>query len=142
MSKLIKEFKEFAVKGNAVDMAVAVVIGGAFGAIVNSLVSDLIMPCVGVLLGDVDFADLSVTLKDAVIAADGSIEKEAILFKYGQFINTIISFLIISFSIFVVIKVLNKAKRQKEAPAPAPAPEPSPEEKLLTEIRDLLKNKV
>lgn len=141
MSKFLNEFKEFAVKGNAIDMAVAVVVGAAFGAIVNSLVTDLIMPCVGVLLGGVDFTQLSVTLRDAVLNDDGSVAKEAVVLGYGKFINSIISFLIIAFSIFLVIKALNAAKRKKEEePAPAPA-EPSAEEKLLTEIRDLLKNK-
>ena len=140
MSKFFNEFKEFAVKGNAIDMAVAVVLGAAFGAIVNSLVSDLIMPCVGVLLGGVDFSQLSITLKDAVLAPDGSVEKEAVSFGYGKFINTIISFIIIAFSIFMLIRGLNAAKRKKEEEAAAPA-EPSAEEKLLTEIRDLLKNK-
>lgn len=141
MSKFLNEFKEFAVKGNAIDMAVAVVVGAAFGAIVNSLVTDLIMPCVGVLLGGVDFTQLSVTLRDAVLNDDGSVAKEAVVLGYGKFINAIISFLIIAFSIFLVIKALNAAKRKKEEePAPAPA-EPSAEEKLLTEIRDLLKNK-
>ena len=141
MSKFLNEFKEFAVKGNAIDMAVAVVVGAAFGAIVNSLVTDLIMPCVGVLLGGVYFTQLSVTLRDAVLNDDGSVAKEAVVLGYGKFINAIISFLIIAFSIFLVIKALNAAKRKKEEePAPAPA-EPSAEEKLLTEIRDLLKNK-
>lgn len=146
MGKLLKEFKEFAVKGNAVDMAVAVVIGGAFGAIVTSLVNDLIMPCIGVLIGGADFANLAVTLKDAVPEAvndAGEVitpAKDAVLFKYGQFINTIISFLIVTFSIFLVIKGLNKMKRKKEEAPAAPA-EPSAEEKLLTEIRDLLKEK-
>ncbi len=140
MSKFFNEFKEFAVKGNAIDMAVAVVLGAAFGAIVNSLVSDLIMPCVGVLLGGVDFSQLSITLKDAVLAPDGSVEKEAVSLDYGKFINTIISFIIIAFSIFMLIRGLNAAKRKKEEEAAAPA-EPSAEEKLLTEIRDLLKNK-
>lgn len=146
MGKLLKEFKEFAVKGNAVDMAVAVVIGGAFGAIVTSLVNDLIMPCIGVLIGGADFANLAVTLKDAVPEAvndAGEVitpAKDAVLFKYGQFINTIISFLIVTFSIFLVIKGLNKMKRKKEEEPAAPA-EPSAEEKLLTEIRDLLKEK-
>ena len=146
MGKLLKEFKEFAVKGNAVDMAVAVVIGGAFGAIVTSLVNDLIMPCIGVLIGGADFANLALTLKAAVpevVNDAGEVitpAKDAVLFKYGQFINTIISFLIVTFSIFLVIKGLNKMKRKKEEAPAAPA-EPSAEEKLLTEIRDLLKEK-
>ncbi|MBR3303517.1 MAG: large-conductance mechanosensitive channel protein MscL [Bacteroidales bacterium] len=140
MGKLIKEFKEFAVKGNAIDMAVAVVIGGAFGAIVTSLVNDIIMPCVGYLLGGKDFSQLAIVLKEAVLAADGTVLTEAVAIKYGVFINAIISFLIISFSIFLVIKGLNKLKKKK-AEEPAPPAEPSAEEKLLTEIRDLLKNR-
>ena len=141
MGKFLNEFKEFAVKGNAVDMAVAVVIGGAFGAIVNSLVNDLIMPCIGVLIGGKDFASLAITLKEAVVE-NGEVVKEAVLFKYGQFVNYIISFLIITFTIFLVIKGLNKLKRKKaEEPAPEAPAEPSAEEKLLTEIRDLLKEK-
>ncbi|MBO6222563.1 MAG: large-conductance mechanosensitive channel protein MscL [Bacteroidales bacterium] len=139
MGKLLNEFKEFAVKGNAVDMAVAVVIGGAFGAIVTSLVNDLIMPCIGVLIGGTDFANLAITLKEAVVE-NGETVKEAVLFKYGQFINAIITFLIVAFSIFLVVKALNKLKRKKEEAPAAPA-EPSAEEKLLTEIRDLLKEK-
>ncbi len=140
MGKLLKEFKEFAVKGNAVDMAVAVVIGAAFGAIVNSLVNDLIMPCIGVLIGGADFANLAVTLKEAVLDEAGEIVKPAVMFKYGQFINAIVSFLIITFSIFLVIRGINKFKKKKEEAPAAPA-EPSAEEKLLTEIRDLLKEK-
>lgn len=135
MGKLLKEFKEFAVKGNAVDLAVAVVIGGAFGAIVTSLVNDLIMPCIGALIGDVDFANMAITLREAVVE-NGEVVKEAVLLKYGQFINAILSFLIITFSIFLVIRSLNKLKKKKEEAAPA---EPSAEEKLLTEIRDILK---
>ena len=141
MGKLLKEFKEFAIKGNAIDMAVAVVIGGAFGAIVTSLVNDLIMPCIGVLIGGADFANLAITLKAAVVDQAGEVVQPAVLFKYGQFINAIVSFLIITFSIFLVIRALNKLKRKKEEEAPAAPPEPSAEEKLLTEIRDLLKEK-
>ena len=141
MGKLLKEFKEFAIKGNAIDMAVAVVIGGAFGAIVTSLVNDLIMPCIGVLIGGADFANLAITLKAAVVDQAGEVVQPAVLFKYGQFINAIVSFLIITFSIFLAIRALNKLKRKKEEEAPAAPPEPSAEEKLLTEIRDLLKEK-
>lgn len=143
MKKFLKEFKEFAVKGNAIDLAVAVVIGAAFGAIVNSLVNDLIMPCVGILVSNVDFANLAVTLKAAVVDEAGAVVKDAVLFKYGSFINALISFVIISFSIFVVVKIINSAKRKSEpAPAAPAAPaEPSDEVKLLTEIRDLLREK-
>ena len=139
MAKFFNEFKEFAIKGNAIDMAVAVVLGAAFGAIVNSLVNDLIMPCVGVLLGGVDFANLAITLKDAVVGADGTVVEEAVKFSYGKFINTIISFIIIAFTIFLVIRGINAAKKKKELEEAEP--QPSNEEVLLTEIRDLLKNK-
>jgi large conductance mechanosensitive channel len=129
---LIKEFKEFAIKGNVLDLAVAVVIGGAFGKIVASLVSDIIMPPIGVLLGGVEFTSLSFVLKEAVG------DKAAVLWPYGKFIQTVVDFLIIAFSIFMIVKAMNKFKKQ-EAEAPAADPEPSNEEKLLTEIRDLLK---
>ena len=127
MSKFIQEFKEFAVKGNAVDMAVGVIIGGAFGKIVSSLVDDVIMPVIGVLTGGVDFSKLSLMVGDAEV-------------KYGMFIQNIIDFLIIAICIFSMIKVMNSisAKKKEEPAAPA---EPSNEEKLLSEIRDLLKNK-
>lgn len=145
MKKFLNEFKEFAVKGNAIDLAVAVVIGAAFSAIVNSLVNDLIMPCVGILVSNVDFANLAITLKAAVVDEAGAVVKDAVLFKYGSFINAVISFVIISFSIFLVIKIMNSAKRKNEpspsAPAEPPVPaEPSEEVKLLSEIRDLLRS--
>ena len=128
----MQEFKEFAVKGNVVDMAVGVVIGGAFGKIVSSLVGDVIMPAVGVLTGGVDFKNLKLVLKEA---SEGV---EAVTINYGVFIQSIIDFLIIAFYIFVVIKMINKLKREKPAEEPAPA-EPSEDIKLLSEIRDLLK---
>ena len=142
MGKLIQEFKEFAVKGNAVDMAVGVIIGAAFGKIVTSIVDDIIMPPIGVLTGGVDFTDLKVTLKDAVVEGE-NVVSEAVTLNYGQFIQDVVDFLIIAFCIFLMIKGIAKLSRKKEeAPAePAPEPEPSAEEKLLTEIRDLLKNK-
>jgi large conductance mechanosensitive channel len=128
----ISEFKEFAVKGNMIDMAVGIIIGAAFGKIVSSLVNDLIMPPLGVLIGGVDFSDLGVTLK---AAAEGT---EAVVLRYGAFIQTIIDFTIIALAIFVAIKFMNSLKRKEEAKPTAP-PEPSREEQLLTEIRDLLK---
>ncbi len=135
----IKEFKEFAVKGNVMDMAVGVIIGGAFGKIVSSLVDDIIMPLVGKVLGNADFTNLYVGLSGQ---ADGlSLEqaKEAgAVFAYGQFCQNIIDFLIVALCIFLMIKGMNKLSKQKEE-EPAPAPEPSNEEKLLGEIRDLLK---
>jgi large conductance mechanosensitive channel len=126
---IVKEFKEFAIRGNVVDMAVGVVIGAAFGKIVSSLVGDVIMPPIGVLLGGVDFSDLAVTIKDAVGSAP------AVTVSYGKFIQTVIDFSIISFAIFMVVKLLNKI-RKTEPPAPA---QPTQQEVLLTEIRDLLK---
>lgn len=122
---MLKEFKEFAMKGNVVDLAVGVVIGGAFGAIVSSLVGDIIMPIIGVITGGIDFSGLSVTVGKAVIA-------------YGKFIQATFTFIIIAFTLFIVIKGINATKKQ-EAEAPAAPPAPSNEEKLLAEIRDLLK---
>lgn len=131
---VVKEFREFAMRGNVVDLAVGVVIGAAFGKIVSSLVADLITPLLGVLIGGVDFSDLAVTLR----AAEG--DKAAVLLSYGKFIQTIFDFVIIAFAIFVFVKLINRLKRQ-QAEAPKPPPAPSAEETLLTEIRDLLKQK-
>ena len=132
----IKDFKEFAVKGNAIDMAVGVIIGGAFGKIVTSLVNNVIMPPIGVLTGGVDFTDLKITLKEA----EG--EAAAVTLNYGQLIQDVVDFLIIAFCIFVMVRTLMKLTRKKnEAPAPAPEPEPTKEDKLLTEIRDILAKK-
>ncbi len=132
---MMQEFKEFAVKGNVVDLAVAVIVGGAFGKITTSLVNDVIMPPIGLLLGGVNFSELAITLKDATE------EAAAVSINYGLFLQTVIDFVIIAFVIFMVIKGINATKRKKEeAPAaPAAPPEPSNEEKLLAEIRDLLK---
>lgn len=137
---MIKEFKEFAMKGNVVDMAVGIIIGGAFGKIVSSIVSDIIMPPVGVLLKGSNFADMKVVLQQATVDAAGNAVPEVTL-NYGNFIQTVIDFLIIAFSIFLVIKAINKMRKKKEEEAPAPVEEPAPtkEEVLLTEIRDLLK---
>lgn len=129
---LIKEFKEFAVRGNVIDMAVGIIIGGAFGKIVSSFVSDVVMPPIGVLLGGVDFSKLSLT----VLAATET--TEAVKINYGTFLNTVIDFLIIAFVIFMVIKTMNTLKK-KEEQKPAAPPAPSKQEVLLTEIRDLLK---
>lgn len=131
---ILKEFREFAVKGNVVDLAVGVIIGGAFGKIVTSLVNDVIMPPLGLLIGGVDFKDLAVVLK----AAEG--EAKAVTLNYGAFIQNVFDFIIIAFAIFMMVKGINKLKREEPAAPPAPA-EPSAEEKLLTEIRDLLKDK-
>ena len=142
MGKFINEFKEFAVKGNAVDMAVGVIIGGAFGKIVSSIVDVLIMPPIGWLIGGVNFTDLKVTLPAEKIA-DG-IEMQAATINYGNFLQNMLDFVIIAFCVFLLVKAINKlahSKKAEAAPAPAPAPEPSAEEKLLAEIRDLLKEK-
>ncbi|MBT0878863.1 MULTISPECIES: large-conductance mechanosensitive channel protein MscL [unclassified Campylobacter] len=134
--KILQEFKTFAMRGNVVDLAVGVVIGTAFGKIVSSLVADIIMPIVGVLTGGVDFSDLKLVIKE------GAKEAENVTVNYGLFIQNIVDFLIIAFSIFVVVKLINKLKKaEKEEEKPAPAPAPSEDIVLLTEIRDLLKNK-
>ncbi len=139
--KLLKEFKDFAMRGNVIDLAVAVIIGGAFGKIVSSFVADVVMPPIGLLVGGVNFTDLKLELKAAEIV-DG-VEKIAVTLNYGNFLQVTFDFLIIAFAIFMAIKGLNSTKK-KEEPAPvvpAPPPAPSKEELLLTEIRDLLKNK-
>lgn len=136
----IKEFKEFAMRGNVIDLAVGVVIGGAFGKIVTSLVDDLIMPIIGVITGGVDFSQKKIIIKDAILNPDGSELAAAVTLNYGNFINVVIQFLIIAFCIFVVIKGINSLKKKEEEAPPAPAG-PSNEEVLLAEIRDLLKNK-
>lgn len=132
--KLLDEFKAFALKGNVVDLAVAVIIGGAFGAIVTSFTNDLIMPPIGWLIGGIDFTSLSIALPPAT---EGG---EPVLINYGNFIQVVINFLIIAMSIFFAIKLMGKLRRKEEAPAESEkAPEPTKEEVLLTEIRDLLK---
>lgn len=129
---MMQEFKEFAVKGNVVDMAVGVIIGGAFGKIVSSFVADVIMPPIGVLLGGVNFSDLAITIKEAAGTSP------AVVIAYGKFAQTIIDFTIIAFVIFMAIRFINTLKKKEEAAPAAPA-EPSKEQVLLTEIRDLLK---
>ncbi len=141
---MLKEFKEFAVKGNMLDMAVGIIIGAAFGTIIKSLVDDVIMPPIGMMMGGVDFKEMFLTLGDpsgapfATLAA--AQEAGAVTINYGLFINAIISFLIVAFSVFMVVRSFNKMKREEEVVEEAPAdPEPTAEENLLTEIRDLLK---
>ena len=134
---MLSEFKEFAMRGNVVDLAVGVVIGAAFGKIVASLVNDIIMPAVGFIVGGVNFSDLAIELKAATVDAAGN-AVPAVMVKYGAFIQTIVDFLIIAFAIFVAVKVINSLKRKQEEVPPAPA-EQSDEVKLLTEIRDALK---
>ena len=133
-STFVQDFKAFAMRGNVLDMAVGVIIGGAFGKIVSSLVADIIMPLIGCVVGGVDFTKLSITLKEAVG------EEPAVLFNYGTFLQNLFDFIIIAFSIFVFIRLISKFHRKKqEAPAPAEPAKPSEEVQLLTEIRDLLK---
>ena len=134
MKKLLEEFKAFVMRGNVVDMAVGVIIAGAFGKIVASLVNDIFMPIIGVLIGNMNFSDLQIKLGTPV----EGVEQAAI--RYGMFIQEVVNFLIIALCIFMVIKVINKLQKKKEE-APAPVPEPTKEEVLLTEIRDAL-NKI
>jgi large conductance mechanosensitive channel len=132
--KLLNEFKTFAMKGNVVDMAVGIIIGGAFGKIVTSIVNDIILPPIGVLMGGTNFSDLKIILKEAVG------ETPAVSINYGNFLQVTLDFVIIAFAVFMVIKAMNKMKK-KEAEVPAAPPAPSQQEVLLTEIRDLLKKK-
>ena len=131
---MLSEFKEFAMKGNVVDMAVGIIIGAAFGKIVSSFVGDVIMPPLGILIGGVDFSDLAIVLRAATEGA------EAVTINYGRFIQTVLDFTIVAFAIFMVIKLMNRLKRKKEV-APGVPPAPTKEEILLTEIRDLLKQR-
>jgi large conductance mechanosensitive channel len=130
--RLAKEFKEFAVKGNVVDMAVGVIIGAAFGKIVSSFVSDVITPPLGLLIGGVDFRNLALTLRDGVDA------KHTVVLKYGLFLQATFDFLIVAAAIFAVVRTINRMKKEPP-PAPAKPPEPTKEELLLTEIRDALR---
>lgn len=137
---MLKEFKEFAMRGNVIDLAVGVVIGGAFGKIVASLVADVIMPPIGLLVGGVNFTDLKLEMKPAEVV-DG-VEKAAVTMNYGNFLQVTFDFIIVAFAIFMFIKLINKLNRKKEeAPAPPAPTAPTKEEVLLTEIRDLLKTK-
>jgi large conductance mechanosensitive channel len=144
-----KEFKEFAMRGNVIDLAVGVIIGGAFGKIVNSIVADIVMPPIGYLIGDVKFTDLKYPIRGAEKTWDAAkqtyvVSKEAVTLNYGNFIQTIFEFIIIALSIFVVIKVINRLahlRKKEEEAAPKADPIPTKEEILLTEIRDILKSK-
>ena len=142
MKKFLEEFKSFAMRGNVIDMAVGVVIGGAFGKITTSIVNDIIMPLISMLTGGIDFSEWKWVLKEAVLNADGTEAAAAVSVNFGNTIAVILDFIIIAFAIFCMIKTMNKMhKKKEEAPAAPPAPpEPSAEEKLLAEIRDLLKN--
>lgn len=143
LAGMFKEFREFAVKGNMIDLAVAVIIGGAFAKIIDSLVKDVIMPPIGLALGGVDFANMFKVLKEGVppgpyaTPAD-ALKAGAVTWNYGLFVNTVINFLIVAFCIFMVVKAINRMKRAQAA-APAPPAGPTKDQELLTEIRDLLK---
>ena len=128
MKKFLQEFKEFAMRGNVMDLAVGVIVGGAFSAITTSLINDIIMPIIGIFVREASFADLSVTVGHAEIT-------------YGNFIQAVLNFIIMAFVVFCMVKAINKLSRKKDMPPPPPPPEPSAEEKLLTEIRDLLKER-
>ena len=149
MKKFFEEFKTFAMRGNVIDMAVGVVIGGAFGKITTSIVNDIIMPLISMITGGIDFSQWKWVLKEAVteVGADGALVETAaeVSVKFGSTIAVILDFIIIAFAVFCMVKALNNLHRKKEEPAPEPAPEPEPPapttEELLTEIRDLLKNK-
>ena len=149
MKKFFEEFKTFAMRGNVIDMAVGVVIGGAFGKITTSIVNDIIMPLISMITGGVNFSDWKWVLKEAVteVGADGALVETAaeVSVKFGNTIAIILDFIIIAFAVFCMVKALNGLHKKKEEPAPEPAPEPEPPaptaEELLTEIRDLLKNK-
>ena len=133
---MLKEFKAFIMKGSLLDLAVAVILAGAFGAVVTSFTNDVVMPPIGLALGGVDFKDLALTLQQAELDGSGAVVKEAVLLRYGAFLQTLINFLIISFVIFLVVKAYNKLSAKKEEEA---APAGPTSEKLLGEIRDLLK---
>lgn len=140
---MLKEFKEFAVKGNVIDLAIGVIIGGAFGKIVSSFVNDVVMPPIGLLLGGVDFKELKIFLKEEVLNDAGEVATAAVTLNYGMFIQNVIDFAIIAFVIFLAIKGINKMKKKEEEipAAQTPPAEPSKSEVFLEEIRDLLKKK-
>ena len=146
-STFLKDFKAFIMRGNVMDMAVGVIIGGAFSKIVSSLVNDVIMPLLGLLVGEVSFADLKWVMKAATVDADGTVLPEAVTLNYGQFLQNIFDFLLIALCIFAAIRIVSnvtkRLKKQEEPKeeAPAPEPEPTKEELLLTEIRDLLRDR-
>jgi len=142
-SSIVKEFKEFIMRGNVLDMAIGVIIATAFGAITNSLISNIIMPLIGLLFGGIDLAKWDITLRAAVMDGD-TVVKEAVVLGIGTFITTIINFILIALVVFAIVKAMNKVKdmkKKEEEASPAEPPAPSNEEVLLTEIRDLLKKK-
>ena len=139
MKKIFREFKDFAMRGNMIDMAVGIIIGGGFGKLVSSLVNDILMPPIGVLLGNVNYTDLKITLKRAYMNADG-VDMPAVTINYGNFTQTLIDFIIVAFCIFMVVKGINKLRSLSKEKTESEV-EPTKEEQLLTEIRDILKNK-
>ena len=145
MKKFFDEFKTFAMRGNVIDMAVGVVIGGAFGKISTSIVNDIIMPLISMLTGGINFSDWKWVLKEAVLDAEGAVTTAEVAVNFGNTIAIILDFIIIAFAVFCMVKALNNLHRKKEEPAPEPEAEPAPPapttEELLAEIRDLLKNK-
>ena len=138
--KMVQEFKEFAMRGNVVDMAVGIIIGAAFGKIISSFVTDVLMPPIGMLIGGTDFTGFKIVLKEGVMDA-GKVVTAPVTINYGNFIQVAIDFLIIAFAIFMMIKLMNSMKKKEAKPVETVTPPPSPEEKLLAEIRDLLQKK-
>ena len=136
---MLKEFKEFAMRGNVVDLAVGIIIGAAFGKIVSSFVNDVIMPPLGLLIGNVDFTNLALVLSGDFASVEEAAAAGAPILRYGAFVQAVFDFVIVAFAIFMVIKAMNRLKRKEEAAPPAAPPEPSAEVKLLTEIRDSLR---
>ena len=138
---MMKEFRDFAMKGNVIDLAVGIIIGAAFGKIVSSVVNDVIMPPIGLLVGGINFTDIKITMKDAITdPATGKIIKDAVTMKIGNFIQTLVDFTIVALSVFLMVKGLNSLSKKKEAEVASPPPPPATkEQELLTEIRDLLK---
>jgi len=142
MNKILKEFQDFALRGNVVDMAIGIIIGGAFGTIIKSLVSDILMPPIGLLLGGIDFANIFTTLKGtSELTLEAAKKAGAVTINWGLFINALISFLIVAFSVFLLVKVMNEAKKRMEEKKEEAPSEPPRQEVLLEEIRDLLKTK-
>jgi len=137
---MLKEFREFAFKGNMIDMAVGIIIGAAFGGLVKSLVDKVLMPPLGLLIGGLDFTEFKLRLRDAVIE-NGDVAKPAVDVGYGEFVSVFINFVIVAFAVFLLVKGINTARKRFEAEAPAPAPAGPTQEQLLAEIRDLLKSR-
>jgi len=139
---MLKEFKDFAMKGNVIDLAVGIIIGAAFGKIVSSVVNDIIMPPIGLMVGGINFTDIRIIMKDAITdPATGKVIKDAVTLKIGSFLQTLVDFTIVAFSVFLMVKGLNSLSKKKEAEAvpPPPPPQATKDQELLTEIRDLLK---